>query len=39
MTEGRARAHVQRNALDDIRLEQMFLRDPNGVPLEINFRT
>ena len=27
------------NALDDIGLRQMFLRDPNGVPLEINFRS
>jgi catechol 2,3-dioxygenase-like lactoylglutathione lyase family enzyme len=27
------------NSLDDIGLKQMFLRDPNGVPLEINFRS
>ena len=27
------------NALDDIGLKQMFLRDPNGVPIEINFRS
>ena len=27
------------NALDDIGLKQVFLRDPNGVPLEINFRS
>jgi catechol 2,3-dioxygenase-like lactoylglutathione lyase family enzyme len=26
------------NSLDDIGLKQMFLRDPNGVPIEINFR-
>ena len=26
------------NAIDDIGLRQMFLRDPNGVPIEINFR-
>ena len=26
------------NTIDDIGLRQMFLRDPNGVPLEINFR-
>ena len=25
-------------SLDDIGLRQMFLRDPNGVPIEINFR-
>jgi catechol 2,3-dioxygenase-like lactoylglutathione lyase family enzyme len=27
------------NSLDDIGLKQMFLRDPNGVPIEINFRS
>jgi hypothetical protein len=27
------------NSLDEIGLKQMFLRDPNGVPLEINFRS
>jgi catechol 2,3-dioxygenase-like lactoylglutathione lyase family enzyme len=27
------------NSIDDIGLRQMFLRDPNGVPLEINFRS
>jgi catechol 2,3-dioxygenase-like lactoylglutathione lyase family enzyme len=27
------------NRIDEIGLRQMFLRDPNGVPLEINFRT
>ena len=27
------------NLLDDIGLKQLFLRDPNGVPLEINFRS
>jgi catechol 2,3-dioxygenase-like lactoylglutathione lyase family enzyme len=27
------------NSLDDIGMKQMFLRDPNGVPIEINFRT
>jgi catechol 2,3-dioxygenase-like lactoylglutathione lyase family enzyme len=27
------------NALDDIGLTQMFFRDPNGVPIEINFRS
>ena len=26
------------SSLDDIGLKQMFLRDPNGVPIEINFR-
>jgi len=26
------------NSLDEIGLKQMFLRDPNGVPIEINFR-
>ena len=26
------------NSLDDIGLKQVFLRDPNGVPIEINFR-
>lgn len=26
------------NLLDEIGLRQMFLRDPNGVPIEINFR-
>jgi catechol 2,3-dioxygenase-like lactoylglutathione lyase family enzyme len=26
------------NRIDEIGLRQMFLRDPNGVPLEINFR-
>ncbi len=27
------------NFIDDIQLKQVFLRDPNGVPLEINFRS
>jgi hypothetical protein len=27
-----------RPELDDIGLKQVFLRDPNGVPIEINFR-
>jgi len=27
------------NSLDDIGMKQMFLHDPNGVPIEINFRT
>ena len=27
------------NRLEDIGLRQMFLRDPNGVPIEINFRS
>jgi catechol 2,3-dioxygenase-like lactoylglutathione lyase family enzyme len=27
------------NSLDDIGMKQIFLRDPNGVPIEINFRT
>ena len=27
------------NSVDDIGLRQMFLRDPNGVPIEINFRS
>ena len=26
------------NSLDEIGLKQMFLKDPNGVPIEINFR-
>jgi catechol 2,3-dioxygenase-like lactoylglutathione lyase family enzyme len=26
------------NRIDEIGLRQMFLRDPNGVPIEINFR-
>ena len=41
--EARARlvAHgvpFSENSLDDIGLKQVFLRDPNGVPIEINFR-
>ena len=24
---------------DDIELKQVFLRDPNGVPIEINFKS
>ena len=27
------------NFIEDIELRQVFLRDPNGVPLEINFRS
>ena len=27
------------NSLDDIGLRQVFFRDPNGVPIEINFRS
>ena len=27
------------NRIEDIGLRQMFLRDPNGVPIEINFRS
>jgi catechol 2,3-dioxygenase-like lactoylglutathione lyase family enzyme len=27
------------NSIEDIGLRQVFLRDPNGVPLEINFRS
>ena len=27
------------NSVEDIGLRQMFLRDPNGVPIEINFRS
>lgn len=26
------------NAIDDIGMKQLFTRDPNGVPIEINFR-
>jgi hypothetical protein len=26
------------NSLENIGLKQMFFRDPNGVPIEINFR-
>ena len=26
------------NSIEDIGLEQLFLRDPNGVPIEINCR-
>jgi hypothetical protein len=34
-----ARDHpFSEQSLDDIGLKQMFLRDPNGVPIEINFR-
>ena len=41
--EARARlvAHgvpFSENSLDEINLKQVFLRDPNGVPIEINFR-
>ena len=32
-------AQVAGSALDDIGLTQMFFRDPNGVPIEINFRS
>jgi catechol 2,3-dioxygenase-like lactoylglutathione lyase family enzyme len=33
------RLEFSENSLDDIGLKQLFLRDPNGVPLEINFRS
>jgi hypothetical protein len=27
------------NSLDEIGMRQLFTRDPNGVPIEINFRS
>jgi catechol 2,3-dioxygenase-like lactoylglutathione lyase family enzyme len=30
---------TSRNVLDEIGLRQLFLHDPNGVPIELNFRS
>lgn len=36
---GMAEGFRPENSLDDIGLKQVFLKDPNGVPIEINFRS